>query len=322
MDITPLSPTDEDAAYLVNQASAEADTPDIPYWSHAAFRARIHQPWPGHTCEHYIARAGDGHVAGVLELNFPTLDNLTLGHVQLAVHPSRRRQGLGRALYTLATERAHAHGRSHLIAPTVDRLPDGPAFATAMGATAGLAETRSRLDVADFDALGLTAPVADGYRLAHWTDHAPDEHVDDLAYLDSRLMTDAPNGDLAVEAEKIDATRFRQSEQAIVSRNRTSFNVAAIHTETGRAIAWTQLTCPNDIRWQAWQQITIVDPDHRGHGLGRTIKISNLSYARSARPDLQAIDTFNASANAAMLRVNDSLGFQRRETWTQWQATI
>ncbi|GAA2503859.1 GNAT family N-acetyltransferase [Winogradskya humida] len=322
MDISALSTADEEAVYLVAKASAEADTPDVPPWSRAAFLARIHDPWPGHNFEFHVAHDDDGQVAGYVELGLPQLDNLSNVNLQVTVHPDRRRKGIGRALYTLAVERARAHGRSHLIGPTVDRRPDGPAFATAMGARAGLAELRSRLDVADFDILNLDVPIADGYRLVQWTDHAPDDLIDDVALLDSSLMTEAPSGDLNWEAEKIDAARVRESEAAIVARNRTGYSSAAVHIGTGRLIAWTQITCPNDDRWQAWQQITIVDPTHRGHGLGLTIKVANLRYARSTRPELRAIDTFNAADNAAMLRVNEAMGFQRRETWSQWQVTV
>jgi GNAT superfamily N-acetyltransferase len=324
VDIRPLSAADEDDAFLVGKASADAETPDIPFWSRGAFHGRIHHPWPGSTWEFYLARTDDGHPAGFLEIGLPQLDNVTTANVMLAVHPHHRRQGAGRALYTLAVDRARDLGRKHLIVPTVDSLPAGPAFATAMGAEAGLTETRSRLDVADFDALDLSAPVADGYRLVQWTNYTPDEYVDDVAYLDSRLNLDAPTGDLAWEAEKIDAARVRENEKTILSRNRTAYHCAAIHLASGRLVAWTMLTCHNDddIRWQAWQQITIVDPGHRGHRLGLTIKIANLRYARRTRPELRAIDTFNASSNAPMLRVNEAMGFRRREIWTQWQATI
>ncbi|AGL21298.1 GNAT family N-acetyltransferase [Actinoplanes sp. N902-109] len=322
MDIKLLSVADEDDAYRINQAAAAAEAPDIPFWSRAAFDARVHQPWPGSLWEFFIARTDEGTPAGLLEIGFPQLENTSTSNIQLNVHPDHRRRGIGRALYAHAVERSRAHGRTFLIAPTVDSLPDGPAFATAMGAAPALAETRSRLDVADFDALELRAPVADGYRLAQWTDHTPDEYVHDVAYLDSRLNVDAPTGDLAWEAEKVDAERVRENEKSILSRNRTAYHSGAVHTATGRLVAWTLLTCPNDIRWQAWQQITIVDPEHRGHGLGLTVKIANLTYARSTRPELRAIDTFNASSNAPMLRVNQAMGFRARETWTQWQATI
>ncbi|WP_306203948.1 GNAT family N-acetyltransferase [Actinoplanes sp. RD1] len=315
--ITPLTPADHDDAYAVARASAEHETPEIPFWSRAGFLGRIEAPWPGSTYEFFLARLDDGTPAGFLEAGFP--ESGTAVNLHLAVHPEHRRRGVGRALYALAVERARALGRKHLIAPAIDRLPDGPAFAAAMGAVPGLPEVRSRLDVPDAVA---APPVAAGYRLVQWVDHAPDEYVDDIAYLDSRLLADAPTGDLAWEPEKVDAARVREAEEAIVRRNRTAFHTGAVHVATDRLVAWTMITCPDDVRWQAWQQITIVDPPHRGHGLGLTVKAANLAFTRADRPELRAVDTFNAAENAPMLAVNEALGYRRRETWVQWQATL
>ncbi|WP_305787556.1 GNAT family N-acetyltransferase [Symbioplanes lichenis] len=317
MRISPLTPADHDDAYAVARASGEHETPDIPFWSRAGFLGRIEAQWPGLTYEFFLARLDDGTPAGYLEAAFPESGSAV--NLHLAVHPGRRRRGVGRALYALAVERARALGRKHLIAAAVDRLPDGPAFAAAMGAAPGLPEIRSRLNVADAVA---APPVAEGYRLVQWTDHAPGEYVDDVAYLDSRLLADAPTGDLAWEPEQVDAARIRESEQAIIQRNRTAFHTGAVHEESDRLVAWTFLMCPDDVRWQAWQQITLVDPPHRGHGLGLAVKAANLAYTRAARPELRAIDTFNAAENAPMLAVNEALGYRRCETWVQWQATL
>ena len=113
--------------------------------------------------------------------------------VELQVLPAHRRRGVGRALFALARERAGEQGRNHLIGPTTGRHPDGAAFAGAMGALAGLEENRSRLDLHTADQGRLDALLAeawthaDGYRLVQWIGMPPDEIIDDVAYLDSRL---------------------------------------------------------------------------------------------------------------------------------------
>ena len=47
------------------------------------------------------------------------------------------------------------------------------------------------------------------------------------------------------------------------------------------------------------QNITIVDPAHRGHRLGMVVKLENLRHAREHRPQLAAVDTANAASNAS-----------------------
>ena len=311
--IVPL--TDERAAYEIDRAAAEADTPDIPFRSFETYRARLRHEWPGSRTEQYLA-VDDETPVGHLELFLPQLDNLANVIVELFVHPDHRRRGAGRALLTFATRRTTELGRRHLIGEAVA----ADAFAKAAGAIPALVEIRSRLDVTG--PLPDHSPAAAGYRLVRWTDEAPAELLDDLGYLDSRLNEDAPTGDLAVESEKVDAARVRAAEETLRLRRRTTFHTGAVHEDSGRLVAWTMIASENDTGWHAWQNITIVDPDHRGHGLGLTIKNHNLRYARTARPGLRAIDTSNAEENEHMIRINRAMGFRPVDRWTQWQLTV
>jgi len=309
--IVPL--IDERAAYEIDRAAAGAEAPDIPFSTFETYRTRLRHAWPGSKTEQYLA-VRDGTPAGHLELFLPQLDNLANVNVELFVHPAQRRRGTGRALLAYAVDRTRALGRRHLISPAVD----GAGFAAAVGAVAGLAEHRSRLDVG-----ALQDPaVADGYRLVQWTGVAPAEFLDDLAYLDGRLNLDAPVGDLAWGAEQVDADRIRATEKMLRLRQRTTFHSGAVHEASGRVVAWTVITVRDDVCWHGWQGITIVDPGHRGHGLGLTIKNQNLRYAVSERPALRAIDTYNAAENAHMLRINQLMGFRKVDEVTQWQLTV
>ena len=130
-----------------------------------------------------------------------------------------RRRGFGRQLYDFDAgkgEGGRAAPRSW--APRCGPCPDieahdggaGPAFAQAMGLEcANLPEVMRRLDLSKLDNEALDAIYAKaqaasaGYRLVQWGNEAPDELVDDIAYLDGRLIEDAPMGDLAIEPEKV-----------------------------------------------------------------------------------------------------------------------
>src|SRR6185436_2555263 len=116
----------------------------------------------------------------------------------------------------------------------------GGAFAEALGARGALPETRSRLDLTTVDRDQHAAMLADawthaaGYRLVRWLGMPADDHLDDIAYLDSRMVQDAPMGDLAVEPEKVDADRIRRSEQTRLDRGLDRFHSGMIHQATGR----------------------------------------------------------------------------------------
>jgi len=95
-----------------------------------------------------------------------------------------------------------------------------------------------------------------------------------------------------------------------------------VHEASGRLVASTVITARDDVVRHGWQGVTIVEPGHRGCGLGLTIKSQNLRYARSCRPALRAIDTFNAAANAPLLRINQLRGVRKADEVTQWQLTV
>ena len=323
--IAPLADSDLDAQYRIYRASWEADVPDIPFASRRSFDAMNARPWPGNDFEQYVATL-DGVAAGCLRMRMPTLDNVHTAKVDVLVDPQHRRHGIGSALLAKAIERVRANGRTHLIAETTDHRPDGGAFAVAAGARAGLAETRSRLDVPPSDQTRLDDLLTEswthaaGYELVQWVGVPPEAYLDDVAYLDSRLNLDAPQGDLTIEAEKIDGDRVRANEEHRIALGQTSWHTGV--AQAGRLVAWTTVSGSDDNPTQAWQQITIVDPEHRGHRLGLIVKLENLRHVRRGRPELTAIDTFNATANDHMLAINDTMGFRRADEWMQWQLRV
>jgi GNAT superfamily N-acetyltransferase len=312
-------------AHAIVLACAEHDQPDIPGVSVDSYLIGFAHPWPGLACERYLGYL-DGEPAGLLELGLPQRDNLDNAHVDLMVLPAARRHGVGRALFDLAVERAHASGRKTLMGPTIQRHPDGAAFARAVGAAPGLEETRSRLDPRTVDQPRLDALLADawahadGYRLILWTGEPPAEIIDDVAYLDGRFNADAPIGDLALEPEKVDAEKIREIERRRTLCGWITYHAGALHDD--RLVAWTTVAGERARPAHAWQSITLVAPEHRGHRLGMLVKLANLAHVRQLRPGLEAIDTYNAAANVHMLRINVAMGFREVGSAIEWQLSL
>lgn len=337
IDIRTLDRGDDDtidAALAVQRAAREVDTPDFPPPCRDSFVGLLRHEVSAVRREFRVARAGD-EVVGYLELTLPLRDNTDNSEITLEVHPAHRRRGVGRALYGYAVETLHALGRKRTAGYTTDGLPGGPerdvagsAFAAAMGAKAALTEVRRRLDLSVADTarypelLAAAWDRAGGYRLVRWQDRVPEAYAADVGYLDSRLVTDAPMGDLVWEPEKIDTSRIREGEAARAARGIRGYSVGVVHEASGRLVALTALGIERSNPWHAFQWITIVDPEHRGHRLGMVVKLENLRYAREHEPELRVIDTWNAAVNDNMISINEAIGFRTVDAAVAWQQEV
>jgi GNAT superfamily N-acetyltransferase len=84
----------------------------------------------------------------------------------------------------------------------------------------------------------------------------------------------------------------------------------------------TELLLANDTPGQAWQMITVVHPDHRGHRLGLAVKLANLEFLALEAPKVRVVETGNASVNAPMIAVNEMLGFEIFSEGAFWQRQL
>jgi GNAT superfamily N-acetyltransferase len=322
------------ASYRVSAASQAASVPDLPAPCRYHHEAVMRHPWPGRTIQRLLARV-DGDAAGYLVIGYPTLDNPENAFVEISVAPGYRRRGVGRALHARAVDLARAAGRKRIMADAVQTMAGGPerdaagsAFAAAMGMRPANTEIRRKLEIshidpADHDLLLSAAwQRADGYSVVRWRDRVPDEYVDDVALLDSRMITDAPIGDLALEPEKVDAERIRGSEAARSAHGSRTYAVGARHDASGRLVALTAIMFEKTVPEHAWQAITLVHPDHRGHRLGTIVKIENLRYTLAHEAALAAVDTWNAEVNEYMIAINEAMGFRAIDAWVDWQQEI
>ncbi|HEX5596889.1 MAG TPA: GNAT family N-acetyltransferase [Micromonosporaceae bacterium] len=321
-------------AYEIESLCTAADLPDFPPVCRQSFFAGLSHPWPGRKLHRALAHL-DGAPVGLVRTLLPDLDNTDNAYLEIFVPPQHRRKGVGRALFEHSVRLARAQGRKRIFGDSVAALPAGPArteagrgFALAMGAKSALVDVRRRLDIAGLDEVALDRLLAeaqtraDGYSLVRWSGPTPQEYVADVAYLEGRLFEDAPMGDLEWEPEKVDVARIRGIEAARKARGQRSYHVGMRHDASGRLAAWTMLTLNATVPWHAFQQITLVEPRHRGHRLGAIVKIENLRYAMAHEPELRVIDTWNAAVNDHMVSINEAMGFRPVDGWDNWQLTL
>ena len=337
MDIRPIDADDQatvDGYYELSRLTWAADIPDFPLPCRVGFLAGLRHPWPGEAHLHLLAWE-DGRVVGRAEIELPQLDNRDNARVLTAVRPDYRRRGIGTALLGRAIEIASARGRVRIVAETVGSLDGGPPrdpagreFALAVGAKEAATEVRRRIDLTTVDPTEQAALLADawrhasGYRLIFWHGSVPEEYLAQAAYLDGRLLEDAPLGELDWEPAKMDTSRFRSIEQAVMARRRRPYNAGAVHEASGWLAAWTAISMDATIPDHGWQNITIVDPEHRGHRLGLLVKLANQARVRRAEPALTVLDTWNSDDNHRMIAINETMGYRPVDLWSSWQLEI
>jgi GNAT superfamily N-acetyltransferase len=262
-----------------------------------------------------------GEVVGTVLLNLDdTAGNEELAEIEyLIVRPERRGAGIGRSLVHAVCERT---ARSRIRAYVPVGHAGGMALAAAVGATPGMVDRQSRLPVADLDRHLLEGWVrraqdrADGYSLVCFDGPCPEELLDGFALL-TRVMNTAPRspGDedvLPTPAE------IRDFHQALVGRMGWMWTVCARRDATGELVGFTQLSATGARPWLGQQWDTGVDPAHRNFGLGRWLKAANALRLMDERPEVTTIETWNAGVNAAMLAINEAMGFRLAAEWQEW----
>ncbi|NIK59923.1 GNAT family N-acetyltransferase [Kribbella shirazensis] len=331
MTITSFDPADSAAMgqwYDVMVAVTSHDVPDFPTPSRRAHLVRFEHSMASVTEEALLAWDGD-RVVGVASYQLPQTENLSMLYLELLVHPQYRRRGIGTRLMEEVYAAARRHDRSLIEVDTVRGFPGGATrdeagyrYLTNRGHQPGATGIRSRYEVSGQTDEAMIAEAwthADGYSLVQWRDAVPEEIIDDVAALQSRLMLDAPTGDLAVEQQVYDADRVRDQEKSELDRGYHWYSTAARHDATGQIVARTKLAFEAEGNTHARQRTTIVEPTHRGHRLGLLVKSANHTYTQSHEPTLMAIDAWNDEQNTPMRAVNTQLGFHPVDTWLTFQ---
>lgn len=335
LEIVPVDPLDQAAVdqWLdVLQAAQDADSPHLPAVVPAPAIVGLVRRTSASRTEHWLARR-DGRVVGAAEVSLPLLDNLHLAEIELSVAPDQRRQGIGTALLGHVEQRAAEAGRDTVIGYVVDPLDGGPPrpvhgqrFAEAGGYLRGLDEIHRVADLAaapeHAELLAQAWRLADGYELVQWAGRMPDDIVDGAAYLNGRMVIDAPIGELAIEQERVDAARLREGEARAYARGMLALGTAIRHRASGTVAGYTDIhVIPGDEE-HCWQGNTIVDPAHRGRRLGTILKIENHRLLRDYRPRMRYVHTWNAEVNAHMIGINEAVGYRAVDRWIAYQKKL
>ncbi len=309
-----------DCRVVIARFDSPAD-PDLPF---DLVRGQLEPDGPQRR-RTWVCRDAVGSVLGGVRLALPDDENRHTCDSVVTVHPHARRRGVGRALLERAVREARAQGRRSMTGAAEVGSP-GAAFATRLGASGKLHDTRSLLRLTDIDpatmaglAAGETSQTT-GYTLVRWRVRCPDALVESYSR-GLAAMNDAPLGALDHLPVRFDPARVRRYEAARAVRGQRLHVVCAQETNTGEIAGLTELFVRTEGP-RADQGDTAVLAAHRGRGLGLWVKATMLSWLLAERPEVTEVETWNATANAHMRAVNARLGYLPIEEWVNYQLAL
>lgn len=310
---------------LLNDATS-ADLPDDPPWRLDSFREYLAVTMPGERRVSWVAESTPGGTA----LGEPPLGHASLlmlediGVLELVVGPEGRRRGIGRELLAAVTRRAFAEGIPSLGVEVIGGTPALPFFES-LGFRCAFVEIRNLLTLASIDWQRLDKMahgVGSGYRLEYYPGGPPEELYEEYAAAKQITRGYYDPGDLELRPSSYDAERLRASLATLHARGLKPYIVLGIHEPTGKVAGLTEVVVPAQRPTRADQYDTVIVPAHRGYGLGRALKARMLFELRSAEPQLQQVQTWNAFENEPLLRVNAELGFEPDRRWMEYEAEV
>ena len=294
--------------------------PNATIWTLPELTAELRSGRRARSTAAYVGTVDGTAVAFGITI-LPMLDNTTTADVGVAVDPDARRRGHGSAMLAHLLGVVAEQGRTTVHAEvdwpwaTSEDGAGSPGveFARHHGFTLGNLEVMRvlRLPVAQ-TVLDELEPSIGEYTLRSWVGPVPDDLLQAWAEMDASLTTEAPTGDLQVEAQVADTAAVREAEQLLVAQGRTAYRAVALAPD-GRAVGYTEVVTTVHEPGRAYQWGTLVHGDHRGHRLGLALKVAALRLLQTelgpAGP-VEHVLTWNAESNTHMVGVNERLGFE------------
>lgn len=222
--------------------------------------------------------------------------------IWVGVREEARNRGVGSQLYEQAEAHLSNAGAERLTALT-DERPDGERFLKKRGFTEGRKERASALDPASADTSGfdeLRARVArDSYDLVSLAEALDKPY--ELYECFAEAGADAPSD------EPWDRARYDEWRRESLERPDLTLEGSFVVVHEGKPVSLSWLEIDPETR-RAANSFTGTMRAHRRRGLARLVKSATIMWAHEH--GFREIVTSNDSTNAAVLALNDDLGYR------------
>jgi len=163
--------------------------------------------------------------------------------------------------------------------------------------------------------------LASDFELGLWEGSYPEEQVAAVIQL-NELTNQVPLGGLEIEEAHMTPEQLRESEQYLFASGYQRWTYYVVEKASGKFAGYTETTWNPNRPDILNQDMTGVFPEYRNRGLGRWLKAAMLDKVLKEHPEVKYVRTGNADTNAAMLKINNELGFKPYLASTFWQVEI
>ena len=197
-------------------------------------------------------------------------------------------------------------------------------FLSWLDAESKYVERYNRLDLRTVDWDKVEAWVTEGQerspgaRLERYLERIPEDLLEEITEVTTKLLNTIPlegldHGDIIFTPEM-----YREWTTRLDASGGRHHSVLVREADGSVSALTDVLKYPHEEGYVR-QMFTGVDPAARGRGLGRWIKAAMLLQMRKLHPETEFNTTENAGSNAAMLAINDRLGFRTYREATSYQ---
>ncbi len=269
----------------------------------------------------YAVEAGDGHFIGLGNCMRPFwMDAPGVYTLDIVLAPEWRRRGIGQALLARLEPYAHTQGAERIHTDCREDFDGSIRFLERAGFSRIGIRFESNLDLDAFDEarfVGAFERVAQaGYELTTLAAERAAEVIDPdrkLYDLYSVTAADVPlPGDVHIQQS------YDNWRSGMLESPTTDLAGIFIAKSADRYVGMTSLELLKD--GPAITSMTGVTPEHRGRGLALALKLLSFRYLKAH--GYHETRTHNDTANPPILRLNESLGYQRLPGWLVWEKSL
>ncbi len=307
MELKPLILADDVAMAAAYRVECAATQHERPGWVPLGEAARI-ASWRNEDGwqRQLVGAFEDGVLLGI-GTGMTARDTPDTTWVDVSVHPTHQRHGVGRMLVRAVEARSDSATRfvARAYRPSSDDMDTLTAgFAQQLGYSLATRETVVELRLEGADLLAVQPPA--GYTITTHVNGVPAELRTQVGVLKGLVDAEAPSGDLQWQPTPVTPEEYVDEIALWQRQGRTAVETIALDP-LGEVAAWTCIVTAAPPR-PAQVEGTLVLPQHRGRRLGVAVKAACLLATRE-HAGTERVRTSSDDDNQWMRAINDELGF-------------